>query len=416
MPKLSLYREAKTHDFRYLDSVIAEQYSVGGLDIYIHKYIGPDAKGEDSADDDHDATQPGRDTSNPLFIEDLLLLENRDRKFEDDIYIMRGVYNVQDIDFSVSQFGLFLENDTVFMTFHYNNMISSFGRKLMSGDVIEVPNLKDYHPLNSDLQKALPKLYVIQDASFASEGFSPTWLPHLWRIKATPLVGAQEYKDILSKTYELTSDDSDHTADTLLYTADKDNDGTTDTLADLITTHNRDTEINAAIVRQAEVELPVSGYDVSKFFVAPAGSDGRAKDATGISADTETLTTDSSLIKADRSLVTPESDGWLVGYLTGNNMPPNGLPVTPATQFPPNPLTGDYVLRLDYFPNRLFRFDGNRWVKFEDGVRTDVTPGSSNKTLKSTFVHGTDTLNTTDRGTIPGRQGLSELLEPKADN
>ena len=116
---------------------------------------------------------------------------------------MRGVYNAQDIDFDLSQFGLFLNNDTLFITFHYNFMIDTIGRKLMSGDVLELPNLKDFNPLDSGIARAIPKYYVIQDAAFASEGFSQTWLPHLWRVKATPLVSAQEYNDILDKPFEV---------------------------------------------------------------------------------------------------------------------------------------------------------------------------------------------------------------------
>ena len=115
-------------------------------------------------------------TESPLFIEDLFLLENRDRKYDDDVYQMRGVYNAQDIDFDLSQFGLFLNNDTLFITFHYNFMIDTIGRKLMSGDVLELPNLKDFNPLDSGIARAIPKYYVIQDAAFASEGFSQTWL------------------------------------------------------------------------------------------------------------------------------------------------------------------------------------------------------------------------------------------------
>ena len=413
---LSMYKESRKDDYFYLDNVISEQYTVGGLDIYIHKYLGPMTKGEDSQDADYDATQPGRDTTEPLFIEDLFLLENRDRDYDDTIYKLRGVYNVQDIDFEMSQFGLFLQNDTIFMTFHYNDMISLFNRKLMSGDVVEVPNLKDYNPLDSTLHKALPKLYSIQDASFASEGFTATWSPHLWRVKLTPLVGSQEYKDVLDNVYELTADDTDHLGSTVDYTSDN-NDGGDSTLADLITAYNNDIAVNDAIVTQAEAELPVSGYDVSKFYIAPVGSDGSPQDGTGISADTIALFTDSSVIKADRGKMSPESNGWVGGYLTGNNMPPNGLPVTPATQFPPNALSGDYVLRLDYFPNRLFRFDGNHWVKVEDGVRTELTPGeANNRTIRNKFVNNNDTINTNDRGDIPSRQGLSELLEPRADN
>ena len=59
-----------------------------------------------------------------------------------------------------------------------------------------------YHPLDKSLAKALPRWYVIQDAAFASEGFSQTWLPHLWRVKATPMVNAQEYNSITKQAFE----------------------------------------------------------------------------------------------------------------------------------------------------------------------------------------------------------------------
>jgi len=156
MPRLSLYRPNRTADYQFLDRTIREMYTVGGADMYVHKYMGPNTAGES-----HDATIPKYDSTNPLFIEDLLLLENRDRVYDPNIYVMRGVYFTQDVDFDLTQFGLFLNNDTLFITFHYNDMIDTFGRKLMSGDVLEIPNLKDYNPLNESLPKALPKYYVI---------------------------------------------------------------------------------------------------------------------------------------------------------------------------------------------------------------------------------------------------------------
>jgi len=447
MPRLSLYRQNKTSDYKFLDRTIAEMYTVGGIDIFIHKYLGPTSTGDNTKDpsaENFDATQPGATATDPTFIEDLLLLENRDRSYDPDVYQMRGVYNVQDIDFDLSQFGLFLQQDTLFVTFHYNGMIDALGRKLMAGDVIEVPNLKDYHPLDESIQTPLPKLYTVQDASFASEGFSQTWQPHLWRIKATPLVGSQEYKDVLDLYADksqrdsgvlvwYTADDSTITVDSDVYTADSNDalnqdftvagaipsadDFDSGTINDLLSTHNKNKEINKAIVDQAVAELPVSGYDVSKFYIEPVGADNIPDDSAGITVDSIVHKADSGEVTVDKTEITPEANGWLTGYLTGNALPPNGLPVTPGTVFPPNALIGDYVLRLDYFPNRLFRYDGNRWIKVEDNVRTNLTPGASdNKTQRSKFVNNTDTLKTKDRGDIPTLQGLSDLLRPSADN
>jgi hypothetical protein len=426
-----MWRPNRTNDYQFFDRTISEQFTVGGLDIYCHKYLGPNTGDVGDAD----ATLPVYDTKNPLFIEDLLLLENRDRSYDPNVYVMRGVYRTQDIDFDLSQFGLFLNNDTLFITFHYNDMIDTFGRKLMSGDVLEVPNLRDYHPLNAQgIVKALPRYYVIQDASFASEGFSQTWLPHLWRVKATPMVNAQEYNDITDKPFEpdnIWDPGNFYPAGTVVnngdkfYTATKNvppgvdigdpeywAEKTPDTIADKASTRNRDLEINDAILTQAQIEVPLSGYDTVKFYILPTYPDGQPASA-GLSADQTAPTVDGT--EGVQGL-TPASNGYTMGYLTGDGIAPNGLPVTPGTSFPLHPAIGDYALRLDYFPNRLFRYNGRAWTKIEDSVRTGLVFESNAETLRAGFVNNTATVQTTDRGAIPSRQSLSDILKPTADN
>jgi len=434
MPRLSLYRPNRTRDYQFLDRTISEMYTVGGLDIYIHKYLGPQVG--DAGD--NDATLPVYDTQNPLFIEDLLLGENRDRSYDPDIFIMRGVYRVQDVDFDLTQFGLFLNNDTLFITFHYNDMIDTFGRKLMSGDVLEFPNLKDYNPLDTTLAKALPRYYVIQDASFASEGFSQTWLPHLWRVKATPLVNAQEYKQIIDEPF---MPPNIWDPGNFYPTGDKVQDGNTfyqavqpvppgtpitdtnywlpitpDTVGDADSTRPKDLEINDAILTQAYAEVPLSGYDTVKFYILPTtvGSQPAGYYGSGLTADDTYPTVDGT---QPGEGITPKSDGYTLGYLTGDGIAPNGLPVTPGVNFPANPVLGDYALRLDYYPNRLFRYDGRSWIKIEEKVRTDLAlanPGA--ETQRASFVNNTYTVETNDIGNIPSRQSLSEILKPNADN
>jgi hypothetical protein len=194
MPRLSLYRPNKSNDFKYLDKNIKEMFVVGGTDLYVHKYVGIPDTGPSA-----DFTQPQYDTLDPKNIQDLLFLENRDRKYDPNIYRLRGHYNVQNLDFDLSQFGLFLNNDIIFITIHYNDMIDVLGRKLIVGDVLELPHLTDYHPLNEAIPIGLRRYYQITDGNFASEGFSQTWYPHLWRIKCEPLVDSQEFSNILSQ-------------------------------------------------------------------------------------------------------------------------------------------------------------------------------------------------------------------------
>ena len=437
MPRLSLYRPNRTNDYQFLDRTIAEMYTVGGLDIYVHKYLGPQGAGIDNGN--NDATIPNYSTTDVLHIEDLLLLENRDRVYDPDVFVMRGVYRTQDVDFDLTQFGLFLNGDTLFITFHYNLMIDTFGRKLMSGDVIELPNLRDYNPLDTSLVKSLPRYYVIQDANFAQEGFSVTWLPHLWRIKATPLVNAQEYSQIMNQpfmpeniwdpgnfypsnvvvnnggTYYTSSGnvppgtpiDAVNPSTGLPYWTPT----TPNTVGDKQSTRPKDLALNDAILTQAYEDVPLSGYDNVKFYILPT-NDGQPA-SYGVTTTSDGPTSSGEEPALD---VTPNGFGYVQGYLTGSTHAPNGLPVTPGVQFPPHPAAGDYCLRLDYFPNRLFRYDGRAWLAITDNVRTDLDYATNALTQRASFVNNLYTVPTTDVGNIPSRQSLSQILEIKPDN
>jgi len=292
MPKLSLYRSTKSNDYRFLDRTISEMFTVGATDLYIHKYTGIKDSGPSK-----DLTQPQHDSLDPTNIQDLLFLENRDRKYDQDIYRLRGHYNVQNLDFDLSQFGLFLNNDVIFISVHYNDMIELIGRKLMVGDVIELPHLTDYHPLNEAIPIGLRRYYQITDGNFASEGFSPTWYAHLWRIKCEPLVDSQEFSNILEQPintdnylgdwnkdttylegYVVTYGDKNYTpkdgaspippgtpcTDTDYWELD-----TADSLKDILGRYNKNIEINNAIVNEAARILPKSGYDTSNLYVVP---------------------------------------------------------------------------------------------------------------------------------------------------
>lgn len=289
MPKLSLYRPNKQDDYRFLDRTIAEQFTVGGTDLYIHKYLGPQ-----TGDTSTDFTQPNYDELDPLNIQDLLFLENRDRVYDKDIYRLRGHYNVQNLDFDLSQFGLFLNNDIIFITVHYNDMIDLVGRKLMVGDVLELPHLLDYNPLNETIPVALKRFYQITDSNYASEGFSQTWYPHLWRIKCEPLVNSQEFTDILKEPINqdnylgnwdrdriyppgYTINFGDKIYESIIevpagifppndaYWELKTNDG----LADILSTYNKNIAINDAQLKEAKRIVPKSGYDTSKLYIVP---------------------------------------------------------------------------------------------------------------------------------------------------
>ena len=369
MPRLSLYKPEKGNDYKFLDRTISEMFQVGGVELYIHKYLGP----KNPSDEDATADQPQYDTVKETNIQDLLFLENRDRSYDPSIYRIRGVYNVQDIDFNLSQFGLFIDNDTVYMTVHINDYIKLVGRKPLSGDVIEVPNLRDEFALN-EFDVSLPKYFAISDVGRAAEGFSASWYPHLYRLKLTKISDNQQYKDIFDQKVvdPITGEETDRT------------------LSDILSSAQRVLAVNDALLAQAEADAPKSGYETQQFYTLAVDDHGNAALQT-VDQTTIDSSYDLSTITAASQDGIPKRTGY-VGYLVGDGVPENGAAFGHGITFPNGAVNGDYFLRTDFLPNRLFRFDGNRWIKREDNVRMTVTPTQSRMTQKGTFVNNSNSV------------------------
>ena len=422
MPRLSLYRPEKGNDFKFIDKSIWEMFQIGGTDVFVHKYLGP------GSSTDASPTTPSYTGNSVSNIQDLLFLENRDRKYDSDIYLLRGIYNIQDTDFNLSQFGLFLQNDTIFVNFHINDTVEKIGRKLIAGDVIELPHLKDQFALN-DFKFSLKRFYVIEEVSRAAEGFSATWYPHLYRAKCKPLVDSQEFSEILDGLADDTGTD------------------TSTSLRDILSTYEKEMQITQAVLDQAESDAPRSGYDTTAYYSIQLDQEtGRT---TLVSVDASTITIDQQVQATDESgfplvddngdpvyvgstastvTLSPHANGY-DGYLLGDGIPPNGAPFTAGTGFPPSATEGQFCLRLDFMPKRLFRFNGIRWVKFEDQVRmtmsnlgaSDVAESGNvfegkdiRSTQKASFINN-DNTDVINGKTIKERQSLSKALRPKAD-
>lgn len=395
MPKLSLYRPEKSNDFKFLDRSIYEQFQIGGTDIYLHKYLGVvnPLEGESSPTKPANVADAGE-----LGIQDILFMENRDRRYEPDVYVIRGIYTLQDLDFNLSQFGLFLQNDNIMINFHLSSSFDAIGRKIMAGDVIELPHQKDEYALDDSLV-ALKRFYVISEVSRPANGYSQTWYPHLLRAKCQPLVDTQEFKEILDK---------DSGAE----------DGST--LRDLLSTYQKNIEINDQIIAQALVDAEESGYKTNQFFVIPKDENNlvEVNDITNGDIDVSSTALDASAV-----LASPTKNYYL-GYMTDDGIPPNGAPYGFGISFPVDSVLGQFFLRTDYFPNRLFRYDGKHWIKFEDNVRmTNSTLGETQtnnpllvrRKLKAGFVNNITTA--TIGGTVvQEKQALSKVLKAKADN
>lgn len=329
----------------------------GGTGVLVHRYLGIQG-GINSPDGD--LTQP---TSTPsdseVFIQDLLFLENRDRKYDKTIYELRGQYNIQDADaYDLTQFGLFLQSDTVFMNFHIESMVESLGRKLMPGDVLELPHLRDDLLLGSE--DAINRFYVVQEGARPSEGYDPMWWPHLWRVKLGPISDSQEYRDILG-------------------TGENEDD-----LRNFVSQYEKDIQINDAVLAQAEKDVQ---FDPQYRKNAHLYFDPTVPDKPTLGFD----------------------------YMGGGATPPNGEMVSGSgASFPTeNVHEGDYFLRTDFMPNRLFQKQGNLWKRISDDNRNAWA--AADKVLTS-FINNDDTTEYTDGEIAPVKTNLSKVVRPKTDD
>jgi hypothetical protein len=372
MPRLSLYKPEKGQDYRFIDRQASEMFQAGGTDVYLHKYIGSNNTEAGKAD------QPVYNQTSVTNIQDLLLLENRDRTYDPQIYRIRGIYNVQQTEFSLSQFGLFLDNDTVFLEVHINDFVKYVGRKPISGDVIELPHLRDDFALN-DLSYSLPRYYVIDDVGRSSTGFSVTWQPHLYRLRCKKVTDSQQFASIFKQPAK--DANGDPVADT--------------TLKDIISTHNTALAINDAVVNQAEADAAKSGFETRQFYtLAVDPTNGKPVLETVDQTDLDASNSGNITAAAENGI--PVRTGY-TGYLVGDGAPVNGYAPQDGTlspfgfgiQFPVNPVDDDFYLRVDMLPNRLFRFDGeaNVWIAVEDAVRMNMTNTDTRSTLKTTFIN-----------------------------
>ena len=309
-----------------------------------------------------------------------------------------------DLDFNLSQFGLFLNNDNIMIHFHLRGTVDSLERKIMAGDVIELPHLKDEYALDDSLV-ALKRFYVIQDVTRPAAGFSPTWYPHLLRAKCTPLVDSQEYSQILN--------------------SDSGN-GDGSTLKDLLSTYNQSITINDQIIKQAELDAPKSGYATEGFYIIPKNNKGLV-DVADVSATDYDASIDEADYDASIVLNTPSTTMY-VGYLTGDGLPPNGAQFSQGISFPSGPSRGQFFLRTDYLPNVLYRYDGSVWRMYEENVRMTMNNFGDQNTSSGVFAgqdvkntEKTSFINNVTTATIGGkvvqqRQALSKALKPKADH
>lgn len=368
MPKISMWKPNKGNDYQFADRMAGENLWIGGVSLLLHKYTGPEGGGGITD------------------IQDMLFLENRDRDYDDNVYELRGHYTPEDVEYDLTQFGIFLSSDTLRFTFHYNDMIKLFGRKIMAGDVIEMPSARD-KTLSGE---SINEYYVVQDALYSAPGHSMTWFPHLWKVRGKQMPAAPEYQDILDKAATGDTAGGEGNGTGLMppgYAEAVDGCGNpgygeNHNLKDALDLYCEILGITDAIVEEAAGNV---FYD-PKYF------------------DTAHL-----YVTIDEETKYPLITYWA----GGDGVPPNGAPLRGiGVTFPEDMQDGEYYLRIDYNPDRLFQKQGNCFVRIEDDLRKIWT--AYNRRL-DTYIDNIE-MTVLDNGDIERqKQPLSKVISAKTD-
>jgi len=379
MAGIKLWKGKKTKDFHFQDKISKEFIYRSGTACYVHKYIGPY---EQSSKDSSLSVPTDLDT-NELSLQDVLLGENRDRKYAEDVIEISGVYTVSDNDFDLTQFGYMLSGDSIILEFHTNDSIEKLGRKLMTGDVLELPHLRDDTSLDQDAGE-IKKYYVVQDSNRSAIGYGPTWYSHIWRTRCIPIIDTQEYRGILHNEAIQTANDE------------------IEWLTDFAMTGGSDAGVNN-VYEGENVQSTLDG-------------DLRHIEKTKEHQKDEVSRRGFELSHIYIRNGNIELTNSLLGYfMHGDNIPDNfdGDIIYSGDTFPQNPEEGEYFVRTDYEPDRLFKRVGSCWKKVHDVWRQDWSPAHR---ILNSFINNNNitTIGDHEDETFSEKQALSEVVLPKS--
>jgi len=387
MPRISLWNPVKGADFNFTDRTVGENFRISGDGILVHMYIGPTT---DAA---------GNTDTSLTTIQDVLFLQNVNRKYDPNVIELRGHHIPQDVNYDLSQFGIFLSSDVIRIQFHYNDMLDSLGRKLIAGDVLEFPSMRDVPIFDNAV--GINRYYVVQDALYAAAGYGQKWFPHIWLVRAKLITAAPEFKEIIEQAQ------TGQTAGGVGQGIGIMPEGFTDTA-----TPDGSPGLGCNPDIKGSLDLFCKIINIGNEIVAEA-----EKNAFF----------DPKFFESANLYIYLDEKGYpIIGsnYFSGDGAPPNlptdnmqnlvpaGPLVGAGISFPPGMTDGQYYLRIDYYPERLFQKQGNCYKLIEVDVLKVWT--SYNRILDEFIDNINDTV-LSDGTIVSEKQPLSQIVKQKVD-
>lgn len=375
MPRISLWKPIRGDDFNFADKSIGENMRIAGDGILVHMYLGPTTDSEGNTD------------TSITTIQDVLFLANNNRKYDPNVFELRGHYQPVDVNYDLSQFGIFLSSDTLRIFFHYQDMIDTIGRKLIAGDVLEFPNMRDT-PIGED-SKGINRFYVVQDALWAAAGYGPTWFPHIWLTKAQLMTASPEYQTIIDQAS--TGETAGGVGEGIGIMPSG--------WADSIDSNGNPTTGRGTAIKNS-LDLLCKYLGITDQVIKEAE---------------DNVFFDPVFFQSANLYVYLNDEGYpiLINYMSGTSIPPNGAPLVGiGIAFPPTMQDGEYYLRTDYYPERLFQKQGNCFKYIEENLMKAWT--SYNKVL-DTFIDNNNITVLADGTSFPEKQAISKVVQQKVD-
>lgn len=297
-------------------------------------------------------------------IQDRILLENRDRSYDENPVRIKGVYQPIDVQAFQSKFGMgsLFSGDEWILEVSFSDVVSLLGRPFVIGDIIQLPAETQFTPS----LKSIKRYLEINDVAWSTNSYTPNWIPTMQRLIAKPVMASQETQDVLGK---LTEDQDE------LGLVDINDGQDNKPYQDL-------SSITQTIDAEQNTQVPERGVDYADIADIPTSFYEWTEEQSG---STEVAR------KIDRVRAQFGFDA----------MPPNGEEFTQGDEFPSNPADGDYH-RLTYttirsgIPARLHKFSSskNQWVFLERDRRAQFK--NTNQRLQLKLDPNTSTLTDPD--------------------
>lgn len=298
-------------DNEFIDRLIQENIEIGGIWCQILLWEGTFSQPNSTQDSLAAPTPDANSLEQFLGIQDTVLLEARDVQYADEFIPLKAVYTVSQNEVDYARFGYALANDVLTMEFHIQSMERQCGRRLIPGDVIELPHLREVD-ING---RVANKWYQVSSVVKSPGGFDAMYGFHVLSVILKPARNQQELYDIM----------------------------------------NRKDEYGKTLADQASTHLPMLAITENNQNIADNAAHTTWWDTTTMYLD-------------------PKNQSVMPFRDTDDGKPPNGIPVNAGPEFPTGVADYTYFVRSDSLPNVLYQFYNGRWNRKEVDQKREWQP------------------------------------------